>query len=210
MLNYSYDIYLDTSGNPKDKIFFGAISLNTQYTHDFKKDFEIKFPGLLSSKNNKGKDLSNTQLRAVLNVIHKHNMWFSSGFIYKDNWENHKQKYSNKAFFTERIIGGMYYQILERLIKKKCSIRYNVVFCKDNKWNYEKAINYTRYLLGTNYRGANLSSTITKFNHELKFADIVASAHKKLGHKELMIYSPVYKSCPPNIRDNLLNRLFNK
>ena len=86
---------------------------------------------------------------------------------------------------------------------------YDAVFCEDNQFNTKKARNYTRFLLGTYSRKVSLNSGLTRDNPNIKFADFIASAHRKLTYDGLCNYQ-YYCGCPPTIPTQLLKRVFEK
>ena len=120
-----------------------------------------------------------------------------------------KKLFPNKAFFYERLVGASYFRLLERVTKKKTSINYNITLCEDNQLDSKKARNYARFLLKSNKREAKLTSGLMRDIPELKFADFIASAHRKMEFKKLSKFKH-YKNCPPKIDSRIITRVFEK
>lgn len=208
MQNYSYNIYIDISGRKKETQYFGLISINSNQLHNFTKAFNKEFPGFLRKKT-KGTDLTENEIDSVLKFFETQNIIFTSTYISHDEKLELKKKYINKAYFYERLVGSTYYRILERVTNKNSSINYNIFLCEDNQINSKKARNYTRYLLKSNKRNTTLTAGLNRDIPEIKFSDIIASAHKKLGFSKLKNYKN-YKNCPPKIDEQILTRVFEK
>ncbi len=206
MKNYVFDVYIDISGKPKSTQFFGLIAINAEFSYNFEKLFSTEFPGLLKGKV-KGKDLKPNKLIQIMSFFDKNKAYFSSQFIPSTEWEKHKSDFSGAAYFNERIYGVAYYRLLEQVAKRKSSIRYNAVLCEDNQLGTKKARNYLRRLLSASNRSVRVSSGLPRDVPQLKFADFVASAHRRAGYQELKKFSH-YKRCPPPLPPRLLHRVF--
>lgn len=206
MQNYCFDIYLDVSGSPTQKQYFALIAVNSNFSHNFEKGFDKRFPQLLKSKI-KGTKLPPNKLSSILDFFDSNRAYFTSCPIRLEEWQQYAECYSNKAYWKERIYGITYYRLLQRTTKPKVSIRYNVILCEDNQLDTKKARNYLNRLLDSSGRTVKVSSGLKRDVPQLKFADFVASAHRKLGYNILKQYSH-YKNCPPQIPPDLLDRTF--
>ncbi len=206
MQNYVFDIYVDVSGRPKSRQYFGLIAVNADFSHNFEKNFEEQFPELLKSKA-KGKDLGEKKLAEIIDFFDANRAYFTSSLIKAEEWQKYRESCPGKSFFQERVYGAIYYRLLERVTKQNTSIKYTAILCEDNQLDTKKARGYTRNLLGAHDRKVEMSSGLYRDVPQLKFADFVAAAHRKLGYGRLKRI-PHYKSCPPPIPAHILKRVF--
>jgi len=206
--NYSFNIYIDISGRTKETQYFGLIAINSNKMHNFLKHFEREFPRLLKRKI-KGTKLNDNRLEKIMKFIDKEKVLFTSTYVSHDEKVTLKKLFPNKAFFYERLVGASYFRLLERVTKKKTSINYNITLCEDNQLDSKKAINSARFLLKSNKREAKLTSGLMRDIPELKFADFIASAHRKMEFKKLSKFKH-YKNCPPKIDSRIITRVFEK
>ena len=144
-----------------------------------------------------------------MEFLSNNKVYFTSTYVESKEKSDLKSRFDGKAFFYERIVGATYYRLLERVTNQNTSINYNVFLCEDNQLDSKKARNYARFLLKSNKRNATLTAGLNRDIEELKFADLVASAHRKIGFKKLKDFE-YYKNCPPKIDERLLKRAFEK
>ena len=108
---------IDVSGTPYKETIISCVSFNIKNSTEVLTAFNKKFK---KYKNKKGKDLTHTQLKEILeflddNKIRSHCLYFST-----NDWTYALSRVpANKAYQKEKIFGILYFCVLEKNAKPR-------------------------------------------------------------------------------------------
>lgn len=171
---------IDISGNPYAKTIIGSVSFDTKTFSKMWKDFEKTFPNYTKKK---GRDLDRRDLKRIIEFLDFWKVHMCSVEFGERQWEYFKRMLKDKSAPKERIIGILYFKLLQKFSKK--GYTYSVVFDDDSFIDVRKAIRFCQRLADANKYSYRPTIGFAKTSKEIKFADFVASAHRKIRKKTL-------------------------
>ena len=121
------------------------------------------------------------------------------------DWHYYKQKYSNKAFFKEKIMACLYFM----LISKNTRIDHKTLITVDNdSWmDIHKAFSECKSLALANHYDFDISIGYSTQDDRIRLADFIASSYTKIPRKWLDQIEN-YKVIPSEIPGMLLSKVF--
>ena len=168
----------DISGGPFRNTYLGAACFNSHRIRSIVKEFDRKFPDLRKLK---GKDLNVYQLKKIVRFLDKNEVRMRAVSIRGSGWEHYKNNYCDYAEYQEKIFGIYHFSLVSHTIVRNegdCS----VFICKDNFLSNPERVKKTVNILKKAHRyNFRISHGLVKEIPDLRFADYVASAYRKIG-----------------------------
>lgn len=173
----SINFYIDVSGQPKDTIFIGLISIQSHDMTNLIRVLKKKDPWLFHRRK-KGSSLRPNQIDSIISLLNGLKVRMVCTFFKSKNW-NELINYcgKEKAYNKEKIFAALYFQTLKKYSKKDNS--YPLTVCIETFIDINKTINYLRKISSAHKINFQISKSQARDTEMLKLADIVAAAGRK-------------------------------
>ncbi len=181
----SLSFAIDVSGQPYDTVIVGLIAYDKNHINRFRKDFNTEFPRFLSKKQ-KGSILKSHDLSRIIGFVDSHNIKMGVISFTTSDWERYIKQYRGMAFFKEKMYALLYFRLLKVFTYPKHN--YQITLCSESYLNIERLQTTLRRLAKANRFDYDLSISSAKFNQNIKFADYVAAAYRKLPFNDFKMY----------------------
>lgn len=178
----SYTFFIDVSGQPYGEIYIGMVSLITYDMGKLEKNFRKDYSEFYRSKQ-KGAKRKPNELITILKFLNKNGVHMKTVSFKSKKWFEFREQYQDKAFLKEKIYGLLYFMLLKEVASPYKT--YSVIVCNENYLNISKVLYYCNKLAKANKFNFSFSTAYVNSNRLLKFADYVASAHRKVKRKYL-------------------------
>ena len=201
------NLAIDVSGNPKNEVYVGLVSIKTDKINKITSLFKKEFPRVYSGKH-KGAKLKPSDLKKIIEFLDKNNVHMYSNCISKSDWGYFKKNYPNKSNFFERIYALAYFGLIHSFLFKNRT--QNLVVCKENYLNIDATLRYFQYLAESNNYLIISSVGYAGSTFLIKLADLVASAHRKLDNKTLSSFKRYRVLKLGDLDNKFIERIFKK
>lgn len=185
----SLSFAIDVSGQPYGKVIVGLIAYDKNHIDRFRKDFNREFPRFFSKKQ-KGSALKSHDLSKIIGFMDSHDIRMGVISFTTDDWERYRKRYRGRAFFKEKMYALLYFRLLKAFTYPKYN--YQITLCSESYLNIEHLQTTLRRLAKANRFDYDLSTSSAKFNQNIKFADYIAAACRKLPFSYLKRYKNYY------------------
>lgn len=146
------------------------------------KNFRKKYPEFYRSKQ-KGAKRQPNELITILKFLSKNRVHMKTISFKSKDWFEFRQQYQNKSFLKEKVYALLYFMLLKEVASPYKT--YSVIVCNENYLNISKVLHYCNKLAKANKFNFSFSTAYGNSNKLLKFADYVASSHRKVKRKYL-------------------------
>ena len=171
------------TGNYQD-VIIGMASISKNYIDTLITSFKQKYPSYWDKK---GNQLNKKELENIINFLDKnHVMMLTIIFEHKD-WDKYRQMYPNETNFREKVMAILYFFILKKLVKKK--FIHEAVLDNDTNFGIFQCIICCKRLLNMYDYNIDITLGHREINPELRFADWIAQARRKISIKHLSKYN---------------------
>ena len=184
----------DISGVPNkgksgeyELVIVGCVSVNAITLNDLLDNFKSDFPTLWDKK---GSQLTAEQLEIVIDYLNNNKARMLSVPFRPVDWQKYKRKFKDEAHLEEKIMSLLYFKPLNVFTRQ--SSTYTVLYDSDTTFNIKQSVKLVQRLsrqLGYTFQP---SFGYADLNLELKFADWVASARRKMDEDTLRKYRYYY------------------
>lgn len=170
--------YIDVSGQPKGTVCVGMVSLQSYEMTTILKTIRKKYPWFFHRRN-KSSGLKENQIQSIVALLNGLGVRMVCMIFKSDCWkELIKYLGVNRPYNIERIFSALYFSSLKKYARAGKS--YPLTVCLESFMDIDKTINYLRKISSANKINYQVSKSQARDCEMLKFADIVASAGRKL------------------------------
>lgn len=178
-----FQIAIDVSGHPLEKVIIGLIKLSLLDINKIMRNFKKSFPQYWRKK---GYNLNHENLKEILEFLNNNKVQMRVLHFSGNDWHFYKSKLSKKGYVEEKIFGILYFKLLEDVTKEYNN--YTVITCIESFMNINQVLNACNKLAKMKHRFFDFSFGHAKLNQAIKLADYVASSGRKLKKDDLKVY----------------------
>ncbi len=204
MDKYGFLFVIDIRGTPYGKITLGLGSFLVVSYNDLIKEFKKNFPEFRRSRN-KACVLKKSKLKDIIKFLNVHKVHMKTLHFSGEDWRFYKQKYSNKAYFKEKIMACLYFQILKQV--SSVNHKFAVIVDNDSWMDVNRATSYVKKLAKANNYDFDFTIGRATQNDLIRIVDFIASSYDKIDKKilEKLKYHSIIES---EIPAEFLKKLF--
>lgn len=177
----------DMSGTPREDVYIGLATFNPHYKSKIMKDFGIAFSHL-KSFSYKGTKLDGKELEKIINFLNENKVKMFSIKFSSSDWSYWKKQLSEVPYFNERICALLYFKLMKKFCFPKFAdpnCIYPFTLCRESNIKIDLVISTLRRIARGHNFNIELKTSIARDYSLLRFADYVASAHRKTSIQKL-------------------------
>ena len=201
--------FVDISGTPKpddqgnyQKVIVGCVSIDQYKLSGILQQIESDFPILC---NKKGHKLKPRQLEEIIGFLNKEKVRMITVQFDKEDWEKYRLKYAQESHREEKIMSVLYYYVLKK--KSLKSYIYQAVLDSDTSFDIHQSVRLCQRIARERKYNFKISFGYSDINEEIKLADWIASARRKIDIETLEKYEN-FIILKNNLPAYHLNRVF--
>ena len=182
--------FVDISGVPKrekggdfQKVIVSCVSFNVFTLEKTIEAFREKFPTYWDQK---GHQLTKYQLEEIVSFLDQQEVRMITVHFDPEDWIKYKGEYPNESHREEKIMGILYFYAMKWIARK--GYIYPVIVDNDTTFSIKQAIVICQRLARSQNLDFNVSFGYIETHPELRFADWVASARRKIDPSILNNY----------------------
>lgn len=182
--------FVDISGTPKpdnngkyDKVIVGCASVDQYKISDILQQMESDFP--ISFKK-KGHKLRPRDLEEIIDFLNKEKVRMITVQFEKEDWKKYRSKYLQEAHMEEKVMSILYYYVLKK--KSLKSYIYQAVLDSDTSFDIHQSVRLCQRIARERKYNFKMSFGYLDINEEIKLADWIASARRKIDIETLKNY----------------------
>lgn len=169
--------YIDVSGQPKEDIYIGLISIQNHQATNVIKAIKKKFPWFFQ-KRKKAATLKQNEIDSIVSLLNGLGVRMVCTYFKSRDWKDLIEFCGkNKEHNYEKIFAALYFHVLKKYSKMNES--YPLTVCIETFMDIDKVIAYLRDIASSNKLNFQISKSQASFNDMLKVADIVAAIGRK-------------------------------
>ena len=200
-----YTFGIDVSGTPYNDVCFGMIAYDGNRLYALKKEFEKVFPRYVS-KRQKASKLKSNELAKIINFLNDFDgVKMGATLFRKSDWDAYLSDYFGRAKIKEKLYALNYLMLLKSFVFPRYN--YRLTLCNENYLDMTSVLDNLRRVLKSNRFHMEVSISSAKYNVEIKFADYVAGALRKIKPSILEGYSN-YHTIKGRLSKRDLNKVF--
>ena len=185
-----FQFFVDISGVPKrdrcgdfQKVIVSCVSFNVFTLKNKIEAFREKFPTYWDKK---GHQLTKYQLEEIVSFLDQQGVRMTTVHFDPEDWIKYKGEYPNESHIEEKIMGILYFYVMKWVARE--GYIYPVIVDTDTTFSIKQSILICQRLARSQNLTFDVSFGYVETHPELRFADWVASARRKIYPLDLNNY----------------------